>query len=333
MGKSALAVIVLLSGLLFVSCEKGMRDTEGKPLQIGEQYVMTKAGLEHAPMPRDTDGNRLEAGREYIMTSEGLTVKPYLEDNAGNKVQIGSDYMMTEEGLKLVAKRDIRGRVRDGSGRFVGGITVSIAHSDHKVQSDADGNFSLPFIEGSVRIGVGMRGLPEWCKVENLENSALSREAYPSGWDIGMVELPCTLVEAGDGRSRWSTANGRYVDNGDGTVTDTESGLMWEAIAQEQNLAWDAAREYVEKLNLAGFSDWRLPTPREVGMLFDADIACGWRGLTVIRGVVSVWTSEQSDPASAVVYNLCTGRARKSSGLDEGVGINPGVVAVRHAAK
>ncbi|WP_051434679.1 DUF1566 domain-containing protein [Desulfonatronum lacustre] len=50
----------------------------------------------------------------------------------------------------------------------------------------------------------------------------------------------------------------RCVDNGDGTVTDNGTGLMWQkATAGPMN--WDAAMSYASGLSLAGRSDWRLP--------------------------------------------------------------------------
>jgi len=50
----------------------------------------------------------------------------------------------------------------------------------------------------------------------------------------------------------------RFVDNGDGTITDTVTGLMWQ---QETSLNknWTDALSSCQELELAGYSDWRLP--------------------------------------------------------------------------
>jgi len=58
------------------------------------------------------------------------------------------------------------------------------------------------------------------------------------------------------------------VDNGDGTVTDNKTGLMWQ---QEETdpLYWVAALSYCEELSLGGYSDWRLPTIKELVFLMD----------------------------------------------------------------
>jgi len=62
----------------------------------------------------------------------------------------------------------------------------------------------------------------------------------------------------------------RFTDNGDGTVTDNRTGLMWAKDARKGGwMTWGKARAYCEALNLAGFSDWRLPTRMELESLVD----------------------------------------------------------------
>ncbi len=51
------------------------------------------------------------------------------------------------------------------------------------------------------------------------------------------------------------------VDNGDGTVTDNGTGLMWQQGHPRQGImTWDSAMSYTSSLFLGGHSDWRLPT-------------------------------------------------------------------------
>ena len=56
-----------------------------------------------------------------------------------------------------------------------------------------------------------------------------------------------------------------YVDNGDGTVTDNATSLMWQQVDGGE-MTWEQAAAYAKGLTLAGHNDWRLPTP---GELFD----------------------------------------------------------------
>ncbi len=59
-----------------------------------------------------------------------------------------------------------------------------------------------------------------------------------------------------------------YIDNGNGTVTDSSTGLMWQ---QETGayMNWQNALDYCENLSFAGYSDWRLPTIEELRTLVD----------------------------------------------------------------
>ena len=75
----------------------------------------------------------------------------------------------------------------------------------------------------------------------------------------------------------------RFVEHGDGTVTDTCSGLMWFDVTADLNgdgridstndgrdsLNWQDAIDYCEDLEFAGHSDWRLPTILELSTILD----------------------------------------------------------------
>ena len=63
-----------------------------------------------------------------------------------------------------------------------------------------------------------------------------------------------------------------YTDNGDGTVTDNVTGLMWAQspdmdgdgdIDVTDKMTYDEALAGAETFNLAGYDDWRLPSIKE----------------------------------------------------------------------
>lgn len=66
-----------------------------------------------------------------------------------------------------------------------------------------------------------------------------------------------------------SIGNAELIDNGDGTVTDTKTGLIWQQ-AESGTMPWKEALTYCETLGLAGHSDWRMPTIVELQSLFDS---------------------------------------------------------------
>ncbi len=66
-----------------------------------------------------------------------------------------------------------------------------------------------------------------------------------------------------------------FVDNGDGTISDTHSNLMWKKDDSYKEfgygITWFEAHDYCEMLNdkkFAGYDDWRLPGIEESKSLF-----------------------------------------------------------------
>ena len=57
-----------------------------------------------------------------------------------------------------------------------------------------------------------------------------------------------------------------FVDNGDGTITDTNSTLMWQKTSACQ-YSWADAILYCNELRFAGYTDWRLPDIEELETL------------------------------------------------------------------
>jgi hypothetical protein len=325
-------VVVFLMGSLLLACG-GPEDREGNSLKAGDQYVMTKQGLERVPYLKDKQGNKVEVGKEYLMTPAGLELIPFLKDQSGKRVEVGSEYIVGPDGLKLVRSRRVHGAVLDSDGKPVPGVDVELAQTDYKATTDSNGLFSLPFVEGYVKLALGASHIPEWCGVENTESVFLNLNNYPEGWNVGSIKLPCAFAGARGEKITWATVDKSFVDNGDGTVTDVKNGLMWEAAVKEQEVPWNKAAEYAENLDLADHSDWRLPTSEELAKLHQANAACAWHGPSVIRGAITVWGSEQKDPSSAFIFNVCSGKGRKSESMDEGPGVNPGALAVRQAGK
>lgn len=87
-------------------------------------------------------------------------------------------------------------------------------------------------------------------------------------------------------RARYGLS-GSYVDNTDGTVTDTATDLMWlrcnygqawdgdYCTGSAQTHTWQEALEYIQGLNdntTYGYNDWRMPTKNEVLSLMDYGI-------------------------------------------------------------
>ncbi|TDO99941.1 DUF1566 domain-containing protein [Marinomonas balearica] len=78
------------------------------------------------------------------------------------------------------------------------------------------------------------------------------------------------------------TPDSRYTVHTDGTVTDTETRLMWKQCPEglsgndcntgsANTFTWKAALEQAKAASDAGYTDWRLPNVKELGSLVALD--------------------------------------------------------------
>jgi hypothetical protein len=70
-------------------------------------------------------------------------------------------------------------------------------------------------------------------------------------------------------RGNTNYGKNNFVDNGDGTISDLATGLMWQKADDGVSRDWEAALKYAEGLELAGQSDWRLPNAKELQSIVD----------------------------------------------------------------
>ena len=63
--------------------------------------------------------------------------------------------------------------------------------------------------------------------------------------------------------------SGNYTDNGNGTITDTATGFVWQKSDDGSTRNWKDALAYCEDLSLGDKDDWRLPNIRELETIVD----------------------------------------------------------------
>jgi len=61
-----------------------------------------------------------------------------------------------------------------------------------------------------------------------------------------------------------------FIDNGDGTVKDNNTGLTWQQLSAGV-MSWEEALSYAENSSLGGHSNWRLPNINELLTLLNYD--------------------------------------------------------------
>ena len=82
----------------------------------------------------------------------------------------------------------------------------------------------------------------------------------------------------------------RFVNNGNGTVTDTQTGLMWAAQDNGVDINWYDAKAYCEGFAKGG-TGWRLPTQNELVGLFQSGLR-SWGSHAIKLSGYEVWASE-----------------------------------------
>jgi hypothetical protein len=128
--------------------------------------------------------------------------------------------------------------------------------------------FTVRFEEGLLAASHKNRGQLAWmCRTAGAGKIRLPRTGQAKSYYPG---------DDGESRLGAEWPDPRYVDHGDGTVTDSLTGLMWlkDADPLRGSTTWLGAFEFVASLNegegTRGYKDWRLPNAREFQSLCDA---------------------------------------------------------------
>lgn len=150
--------------------------------------------------------------------------------------------------------------------------------------------------------------------------ASTSKLAKPADWTVWAVSLLTTVIWMGAASAQGAATQQtcvagqsslqltRFHDNGDGTVTDADSKLMWMRCASGQSWAddkctgqateynWpDAVREanQISRSGDAFFNDWRVPTLRDLATITDRGCENPRTNLTLFPGTPSsvFWTS------------------------------------------
>ncbi len=124
----------------------------------------------------------------------------------------------------------------------------------------------------------------------------------PTSHSLGTYNVRCVR----DGQD-WIV----FTDNGDGTVTDDITTLIWQQADDNTVRTWEAALSYCEGLLLAGYSDWRLPNVKELLSIVDYGYFFPAVDLAIFPNTVATryWssTSRDSFPNTAWGVNFGVG--------------------------
>lgn len=101
--------------------------------------------------------------------------------------------------------------------------------------------------------------------------SPLADTGLATCYDATGTEISCPEVgQAFYGQdAQYKNAPPAYKENGDQTVTDQNTGLIWIESDVDLQHTWEDAVSYCDELVFAGQNDWRLPTKFELESIVD----------------------------------------------------------------
>lgn len=168
---------------------------------------------------------------------------------------------------ELYSLMDFRGRDPDPMGGSADAPFIDTEYFDFAYGDLAAGEriIDSQFWSSNAYVGTVFDGQPATFGL-NLADGRI--KGYPSGTSGPITKLNYVYFVRGNA----DYGVNDFVNNGDGTVTDEATGLMW---AQDDNgvgLDWEEALAWVEQKNAAtylGHNDWRLPNAKELQGIVD----------------------------------------------------------------
>jgi hypothetical protein len=156
--------------------------------------------------------------------------------------------------------------------------------------------------------------LPLFARPALAATITLPRTGQTSCWDAAGASTPCAgSGEDGDLQTGNPWPTPRFLDNGDQTISDRLTGLVWSKNANPAKTpqTWQQALDYVKSLNSSnynGHNDWRLPDINELRSLADAqqgDLA-SWLNSQAFSGVQggSYWSSDSDSYATGNAWYI-----------------------------
>ena len=137
---------------------------------------------------------------------------------------------------------------------------------------------------------------------------------------FGIPKTGQTIVyPAGDDgtyQAGYPKTGARFTDNGDGTITDNATGLMWvkdgtgAGCNSGNKLGVYDTIDFCEALNFAGHADWRLPNITELVSIIDYGVAAPRIDTLFINTAADRYWSSTTDkqaPTNCATGNFSTG--------------------------
>lgn len=255
-------------------------------VDTGQHRIYSDAGqLFNVPAPGDAyygqDGRYAGNQPHYRDNGDG-TVTDRVTGLMWQK-NVDYDHPMTYEEAKVAVKKfdlgghhdwriptvkqlysliDFRGHMMQGRGA-VPFIDTRVFNFQYGQISRGERKIDTQIMSSTLYVGTTMHGSPTQFGV-NFGDGRIKGYPLDRRPDGRVVRKYYRFV-----RGNPDYGKNRFVDNGDGTVSDLATGLMWAKTDSAQPMNWQQALAYCNKFNLAGHHDWRLPNAKELQSIVD----------------------------------------------------------------
>ena len=137
--------------------------------------------------------------------------------------------------------------------------------------------------------------------------------------DLGTVIYPSQGDSYYGQDAQYNGTQPSLQDNGDGSVTDLNTGLTWQQSPSSSSFTWSEAVDYCDDLVLAGYSDWRIPSLKELFSI--SDFTVGWPYLETCFDLAGGTVSKDEQYWTSNFYvGLTHGGAPSAFGVNHGTG-------------
>jgi len=185
--------------------------------------------------------------------------------------------------------------------------------SQHVVYTDGKTFDSTDMLIGEEQVSIAVGIFKAFKSTSNgvmTYNDSRTEQGMETTWvvpEIGPMGIKRDVVLADDKKTMRLTlemvdTNIPYRTSTIGTYIDPRTGLMWATKDNGKIINWHDAKAYCENYRVGGFTDWRLPTQKELEGLYDKSIR-GHDGYHLPREITltgcCLWASEtrRSDAA------------------------------------
>ena len=225
----------------------------------------------------------------------------------GGKIGFSIDYCKAIDGSKVYLKSILQKEAESHMGANIAASIIVcpliLLARGEEAEIPAGTEFKA-YVENEVLVNVEPSEMLTDLQIEQMEVAAIPKEVekaiIPEGKlrdtpkDLGDYDVK-RMIEKYNFFEKDLNESGDFpndlVDNGDGTITDRATGLMWQKGGSSSSLYYYQAKKHVSRLNrenFSGYSNWRIPTLEELWSLLEPE--ANERG----QHISSVFTHEQS---------------------------------------